>query len=154
MVYWLYSQMALSAFLTSMAIIVFYVLGIEYPLLLAVLLGVFDFIPFIGAAFSTIIILLMNLPHGMSHVFLLLCVCLGLQYVQNMIAPFVRSKFLKIDPIITLFFVALFGRFGGILGIFVAVPLSTIIVEFFKDLKTQKICQNDDELCENEQLLN
>lgn len=145
MVYWLYSQIILSAFLTSMAIIAFYILNIEYPLLLAVLLGVFDFVPFIGAAFSTVIILLMNLSGGASQIIILLATCLGLQYIQNLIAPYIRSRFLKIDPIITLFFMALFGKFGGILGVFIAVPFSTIIVEFLKDLKSHKICdQNDD----------
>jgi len=56
-----------------------------------------------------------------------------LQYIQNIIGPYVRSKFLKIDPIVTLFFIAIFEKFGGILGVFVAVPLSTIIVSFIKD---------------------
>ncbi len=150
MVYWLYSQIILSVFLTSLAIIVFYILGIEYPLLLAVLMGVFDFVPFIGAALSTIIIVLMNLSGGLSQIILLLCICVGLQYVQNLIAPYVRSRFLKIDPIITLFFMAILGKFGGILGVFIAVPLSTIIVEFAKDLKAHKVCQlESDEFSEN-----
>lgn len=63
-----------------------------------------------------------------------------LQYIQNIIGPYIRSKFLKIDPIVTLFFIAIFGKLGGALGVFVAVPLSTIIVNFIKDLGDQKIC--------------
>jgi predicted PurR-regulated permease PerM len=35
---------------------------------------------------------------------------------------------------------AIFGKLGGALGVFVAVPLSTIIVNFVKDLGDQKIC--------------
>lgn len=145
MVFWLYSQLVLSVFLTSLSIIVFYVMNIEYPLLSAVLFGVFDFIPFIGPILATIIIILINISGSISQSGILIIACILLQYVQNIISPYVRSKFLKVDPIVTLFFIALFGKFGGALGIFVAIPLSAIIVEFLKDLNNQKIC--DDRFC-------
>ncbi len=145
MVFWLYSQLVLSIFLTSLSIIVFYIMDIEYPLLSAVLFGVFDFIPFIGPILATIIIILINISGSISQSGVLIMVCVLLQYVQNIISPYVRSKFLKVDPIVTLFFIALFGKFGGALGIFVAIPLSAIIVEFLKDLNSQKIC--DDRFC-------
>ena len=76
---------------------------------------------------------------GETNFWILLLVCLGLQYIQNIFGPYIRSKFLKVDPIVTLFFIAIFGKFGGALGIFVAIPLSTTIVEFLKDLNNQKI---------------
>jgi predicted PurR-regulated permease PerM len=145
MVFWLYSQLVLCVFLTSLSIIVFYIMGIEYPLLSAVLYGVFDFIPFIGPILATIIIVLINISGSISQSGILIIVCILLQYVQNIISPYVRSKFLKVDPIVTLFFIALFGKFGGALGVFVAIPLSAIIVEFLKDLNNQKIC--DDRFC-------
>lgn len=140
MVFWLYSQLALSIFLTSMSIVAFYIMGIEYPLLSAIILGLFDFVPFIGPILATIVILLINISNsGFTNFWILLIVCLGLQYVQNIFGPYIRSKFLKVDPIITLFFIAIFGKFGGALGVFVAIPLSTTIVEFLKDLNNQKI---------------
>jgi predicted PurR-regulated permease PerM len=120
-------------------------MGIEYPLLSAVLYGVFDFIPFIGPILATIIIILINISGSISQSGILIIVCVLLQYVQNIISPYVRSKFLKVDPIVTLFFIALFGKFGGALGIFVAIPLSAVIVEFLKDLNSQKVC--DDRFC-------
>ena len=139
MVFWLYSQLALSMFLTSMSIIVFYIMDIQYPLLSAIILGLFDFVPFIGPIIATVVIVFINMD-GITKSGLLLAMCLGLQYVQNIFGPYIRSKFLKVDPIVTLFFIAIFGKFGGALGVFVAIPLSTTIVEFLKDLSNQKIC--------------
>lgn len=140
MVFWLYSQLVLSVFITSMSIIVFYIMNIEYPLLSAIILGLFDFVPFIGPILATIIIVIINMSSGITNAGVLLLACLVLQYVQNIFGPYIRSKFLKIDPIVTLFFIAIFGKFGGALGVFVAIPLSTTIVEFLKDLSNQKIC--------------
>jgi len=140
MVFWLYSQLALSMLLTALSIIVFYIMGIKYPLLSAVIFGLFDFIPFIGPILATIVILMINITGNINHLWILLMVCTVLQYIQNIISPYIRSKFLKIDPIITLFFIAIFGKLGGTLGVFVAVPLSTIIVNFVKDLSSQKVC--------------
>lgn len=142
MVFWLYSQLVLSVFLTSMSIITFYIMDIEYPLLSAVILGVFDFVPFIGPILATIIIVLISMSGGITHMGVLLIVCLILQYIQNIFGPYIRSKFLKVDPIVTLFFIAIFGKFGGALGIFVAIPLSTTIVEFLKDLSAHKTCDD------------
>jgi len=139
MVFWLYSQIALSMFLTSMSIIAFYIMDIQYPLLSAVILGLFDFVPFIGPIIATIVIVFINMD-GITKSGFLLLMCLGLQYIQNIFGPYIRSKFLKVDPIVTLFFIAIFGKFGGALGVFVAIPLSTTIVEFLKDLTNQKIC--------------
>lgn len=139
MVFWLYSQIVLSVFITSMSIIVFYIMNIEYPLLSAIILGLFDFVPFIGPILATIIIVIINISNDITHAGVLLLACLVLQYVQNIFGPYIRSKFLKIDPIVTLFFIAIFGKFGGALGVFVAIPLSTTIVEFLKDLSNQKI---------------
>jgi len=117
-------------------------MGVEYALLSAIIFGVFDFIPFIGPILATIIIVLINMSEGVTHTGMLILVCLILQYVQNLFGPYVRSKFLKVDPIVTLFFIAIFGKFGGALGIFVAIPLSTTIVEFLKDLSSQKVCDD------------
>ncbi len=139
MVFWLYSQIVLSMFLTSMAIIVFYIIDVPYPLLSAVILGLFDFVPFIGPIIATIIIVFINMD-GVTASGLVLAICVILQYIQNIFGPYIRSKFLKVDPIVTLFFIAIFGKFGGALGVFVAIPLSTTIVEFLKDLTNEKIC--------------
>jgi predicted PurR-regulated permease PerM len=114
-------------------------MNIEYPLLSAIILGLFDFVPFIGPILATIIIVIINISNDITHAGVLLLACLVLQYVQNIFGPYIRSKFLKIDPIVTLFFIAIFGKFGGALGVFVAIPLSTTIVEFLKDLSNQKI---------------
>jgi len=115
-------------------------MDIEYPLLSAIILGLLDFIPFIGPIIATIIVIVINAANNMPQAGALLLVCLILQYIQNIFGPYIRSKFLKVDPIVTLFFIAIFGKFGGALGVFVAIPLSTTIVEFLKDLNDQKIC--------------
>jgi len=140
MVFWLYSQLVLSIFITSLSIVIFYIMDIEYPLLSAIILGLLDFIPFIGPIIATIIVIVINAANNMPQAGALLLVCLILQYIQNIFGPYIRSKFLKVDPIVTLFFIAIFGKFGGALGVFVAIPLSTTIVEFLKDLNDQKIC--------------
>lgn len=139
MVYWLYSQLVLSLFLTSTSIIVFYILKVQYPLFSAVIFGLLDFIPFIGPALATVIILFINSSDGFTKTLIILLVCLILQYFENIIGPYIRNKFMKVDPIITLLFISLGGMIGGPLGIFVAIPLSTVVIDFLKDLKNQKI---------------
>jgi len=57
-----------------------------------------------------------------------------IQYIENIVSPIIRGKILKINPLVIIFAVTVGAKLGGIIGIFIAIPLSTILVEFFKDL--------------------
>jgi len=66
-------------------------------------------------------------------------VSIFVQYVENLISPIIRSKLFKMDPVIIIFGIAVFGKIAGILGVIISIPLMYMIMEFIRDVKKKKI---------------
>lgn len=136
--FWLYSQIVISVLIGLVTFVVLYLLGVKLALMGALLNGLLEFIPFIGPILATLIILVINVNMGLPSLFLILISLLIIQYAENIISPMVRGKILNINPLVVIFSLAVGAKLGGAIGIFIAVPLSTILVEFIKDLSCQK----------------
>jgi len=81
-----------------------------------------------------------NYEHNIAPItwFGILLTLIIIQYIENIVSPIIRGKILKINPLVIIFAITVGAKLGGILGIFIAIPLSTILVTFFKDLSCLK----------------
>lgn len=118
--------------------IVLYFLGARFSLLAAILNGSLEFIPFIGPIIAALLILIMNISMKTSSLFFILLALLGIQYLENIISPIIRGKILNINPLVVIFALAVGSKLGGVIGVLIAVPLSTILTELAKDLACAK----------------
>jgi predicted PurR-regulated permease PerM len=134
----LYSQFVISFVIGLITFIVLYFLGARFSLLAAILNGGLEFVPFIGPIIATLLILIMNISMGTSSLLFILLALLGIQYLENIISPVIRGKILNINPLVVIFALAVGAKLGGVVGILVAVPLSTILTELAKDLACAK----------------
>jgi predicted PurR-regulated permease PerM len=128
-----WGRLILSIFFWISAFIVFLVLQIPYALTLATIVGVFDLIPGIGATLGVSMVALLVLPQGFSTVITVLVVCILLQQIQeNLLMPRIMQGSLNINPVVMFFSLLVGARVAGLLGVFLAVPITGTIISLFK----------------------
>ena len=108
-----------------------YIVGVDYALLFGVFGGVMYIIPYIGAVLSFIppIIVALIVHHSFLMTIEVIVVLLFIHFISgNIIAPFIYSKQLEIDPLAVLLAILFFGKLLGVWGIILSVPLLGVIV--------------------------
>ena len=109
---------------------VFLIFGLQYPELLALLMGLSVLVPFVGAALVTIpVFLVAATQFGWSLELVWVMVAYAIiQIVDgNVLVPFLFSQTNKLHPIAIIAAVLGFGGLFGIWGVFFAIPLATLI---------------------------
>ncbi|MEO0431427.1 MAG: AI-2E family transporter [Cyanobacteria bacterium J06656_5] len=124
-----WGRLLLSIFFAISTFVVFLLLKIPYALVLAVIAGVFDLIPGIGATLGVCLVGLLLLSQGIGTAIQSVVVCILLQQVEeNVLLPHVMRDSLNINPVV-MFFALLVGlRIAGLLGLFLAIPIAGVIV--------------------------
>jgi len=109
--------------------IVFFILKMQYAILLGVLVGLSVIIPYIGAVIVTIPVCIVALMQwGMSpHFFYLLIAYAGIiTFDANVLMPMLFSEAMDLHPIVIILSVLVFGGLWGFWGVFFAIPLATV----------------------------
>jgi len=102
--------------------------GIQAWALLGLLTFFGTFVPYVGAVSSAVPGLLVGLSQSPHHFFMALGVYVGVHVIEGyVVQPFVMRKAVEANPALLLFFQALMGALFGLLGLFVATPLLTIL---------------------------
>ncbi|CNB48783.1 putative permease PerM (%3DYfgO) [Yersinia frederiksenii] len=110
--------------------LVFFVMGMNYALLLAVLVGFSVLIPYIGAVIVTIPVVLVALfQWGIGADFWTLFVAyLVVQGLDgNLLVPVLFSEAVNLHPLVIILSVIIFGGMWGFWGVFFAIPLATLV---------------------------
>lgn len=134
---WFWGEMTLMFVVGVMTFIGLNLIGIKYAVSLAILAGLFEAIPNLGPALSAVPAFLVAVTQsyflGFSVIALYFIVQ---QFENNLIVPIIMKKAVGLNPIITLIALIVGGKFGGILGIILAIPLTlfveVIVLELFK----------------------
>ena len=109
------------------------ILGLPYPLALAVIAGILDLVPNIGATTAGIIIGLVALSVSVQALIVFLIVIVVYQQVENYILqPTIIGKAAHVSGFTVLVSVLAFGALFGLIGAIIAVPIAAgiqIVVE-------------------------
>jgi predicted PurR-regulated permease PerM len=125
-------QLLLVAFLTSASAVLFSLLGVNFALVLAVVVGVLDAIPGIGATLGvTVVVGLVLLTQDPWLALRVLIGSVLLQQLQdNVIHPRVMGRALSLHPLVLFFSLFVGERIAGLLGVFLAIPVAGMIVNW------------------------
>ncbi|WP_407058440.1 AI-2E family transporter [Paracerasibacillus soli] len=108
--------------------IAFQFLGIKYPLLLAIIMGLTNIIPYFGPIIGAIPVLAITITISTKLVIYALIAIFIIQLIEgNLLSPYIVGKSTAIHPIIIIFVLLLGGQISGVLGMIFAVPILTII---------------------------
>jgi predicted PurR-regulated permease PerM len=139
-------QLLLMLFLSGTTLLVFPFLGVNYALFLAIVLGVIDAIPGIGATLGiTLVTFLVLASQGSAIAIKVLITCLILGQIQDNV---VMGNALELNPV--LLFLSLFigERVAGLLGVFLAIPIAGTIAAWMRSAKaeSQTVLEADPEI--------
>lgn len=110
--------------------VLFELFGLNYPVLLAVLVGLSVIVPYVGATVVTIPIFMVGFfQWGFSSELLQVIIAYSiLQLIDgNILVPLIFSETVNLHPISIITAVLIFGGLWGFWGIFFAIPLATFI---------------------------
>ncbi|RRJ65851.1 AI-2E family transporter [Paenibacillus oralis] len=117
-------RMISAMMLAVMGFIGFWLVGLPYPLLLAIVMALFNFVPYFGALLGAIPCVIVAFTVSPSMVlWVILIVVIAQQIEGNLISPYIYGKTINIHPLTTIVLLLLAGDFMGILGMILAIPL-------------------------------
>ena len=138
---WFWGEAILMVIVGLLTFLGLNLIGMKYILPLAVLAGLLEVVPNLGPVISAIVAAMI----GFSQSYMLGLATLALGFIvqqmeNNLIVPFVMKKAVGLNPIITLIALVVGGKLAGVLGVFLAIPMSlfieTVLVEI---LATKRI---------------
>jgi putative permease len=112
------------------AYILFVIMGINYALLLSVLVGMSVIVPYIGATAVTLpVMAVAYVQWGIGGEFYTILIgYLILQIVDgNVLVPVIFSEANDLHPVAIIAAVLVFGGIWGMAGVFFAIPLATFV---------------------------
>ena len=121
--------------------IILVILNIKYSVLLGVIIGIANLIPFFGAIFGIgFAIIIIALTTGIKEALIAGVITMIMQQVDaNIINPKITSSKVDISPILTIVSITVMGSLFGVLGMFVAVPITAIIKLIMVDKADKKL---------------
>lgn len=110
--------------------------GAPYAVLLAGMAAIGEFVPVVGPAAAGLIIVLVTSLTGYTHVLLYVLFWGIFRMVQDYgVSPYLMGKGVQLNPMLVLFGVLAGDQIGGVLGMFLSVPLLAILRVVFVRLR-------------------
>lgn len=132
---WLLGQVALMVIIFVIDYVGLLIIGAPYALVLAILAGLLEIVPYVGPIVSAVVAASVSFLHGPVTGLLVLGLFAVAQQVEgNVIAPLVMKKAVGLNPVIVILSLMIGAKLGGVLGVIIAVPVATAIGEVVKDL--------------------
>ena len=113
---------------------------VKYAILLGVLIGVFNLIPYFGAIVAVIIVALITvLTGGWRQALIMTLIIIIVQQIDaNIINPRITGSKLHVSPLLIIFAVTVGGAYFGVIGMFLAVPTAVLIKLMLEDYINNK----------------
>ncbi len=109
----------------------FKIVGMEFALPLALLIGIAEIVPTVGPAAAFVIAVLFALTQSPATTVGVCVVYLIVQGVESYaLYPVVMRRTVKLPPLVTLFTVVLWGQVFGAPGVLLAIPLDLLVWSF------------------------
>lgn len=138
---YIYSQLIDSAIVSVILTIVFVIIGLPYALLLGILMGLCNIIPYFGSIIGGVGVVLVTLISSgdiLKAVIALVCIIVVQQLDANLIQPRIVAESVGLRPIYVLLAIMIGSGLFGFVGILISVPVMAVIrmliVEYIKSL--------------------
>ena len=125
-------------FITVSYFLTYKLLNVRAALVLALLAGILDFIPYFGPLAATLLGgLLTGIQFSWPIALGVIIILFALQIIEShVLTPLVGKKLIGLPPYLIFLAVTIGGQLFGIFGAFFAIPVAAIIYRFVIDFKT------------------
>jgi predicted PurR-regulated permease PerM len=132
-----YLMMSLLA--ASITLILLTILGVPYAVPLAILVGIFDWLPLVGASIGAGIVVIAALFSSTSAGLVMLIFFLIYQQIENhILQPLVQGRTVQMSPLLVLISVLIGIGLGGLLGAIVAIPVGASVQILARDFASKR----------------
>jgi len=123
---WVRGQLILSLIVAVAVYLALTILGVKYALVLALVAGVAESIPYLGPVFSAIPAVLVALTQSPLKALLVLLMYWVIQLAENhVLVPKVMQKATGLHPIVSIFSLLIGAKLAGLVGALLAIPVAT-----------------------------
>ena len=137
--YWLRGQLVLSLIVFALVYLGLSILGIKYALILALVAGIFEVVPFIGPWISAIPGVFFAFAQSPGKAIVVAILYFAIQQIENnLIVPKVMGKSTGLNPLVAILAILTGARLGGVLGALLAVPVTLAIAVYVESLQSKK----------------
>ncbi len=135
MAHWLQGQLFLAFVVGLLVYLGLTLLNIRFALLLAIIAGILELVPYIGPVLSAIPAVIIALFQAPILAIWVIVLYIVVQQLENYIlVPLVMKKAVSLNPVVVIIALLIGGKLLGIIGVLLAVPATAILAEFFKDI--------------------
>jgi predicted PurR-regulated permease PerM len=111
-----------------LAYISFLIIGLEFALILAIIIGITNIIPYLGPFIGAVPAALIGLFDSPAKMFYVIIAIVIVQQIESLfISPTVMGRKLALSPLVVILVILIAGRLAGLLGIILAVPGFTVL---------------------------
>jgi predicted PurR-regulated permease PerM len=120
-------------FLTSLiaavtAAIMMFILGVPYAIPLAMVVGLLDLVPLVGATVAAVIVVLVALSESSVDAIILAVYFVVYQQIENnILQPLVYGRSTELSPLVVTIAILIGATLAGIFGALVAIPIAACI---------------------------
>ncbi|GFP32311.1 hypothetical protein HKBW3S42_00617 [Candidatus Hakubella thermalkaliphila] len=113
-----------------MCSLVLIILGVDYPILLGMIAGLFNVIPYLGPVVGAVPAAIIALLDSPIKALLVVVLFFVVQQIDNaLISPNVMKHYVGVHPVVAIFSLIAGGVLFGLWGILLAVPLVAVAQE-------------------------
>ena len=137
---WLRGQLILSLIIFALVFIGLSIMNVQYALLLALVAGVFEIVPFLGPTLAAIPAVFFGFLQSPFMGMLVIGLYLIIQQLENhIIVPKVMGKSVDLNPLVIIVVILMGAKLGGFVGALLSVPVATALSVFLGDFFESKI---------------
>jgi predicted PurR-regulated permease PerM len=130
----LIGNVAISVVAGTVAGVSAWLLGLPFPLVLAMITGFLDLIPQVGATIAAVILVAVALTVGTTEAVIMLVIQLIYQQLENYVVyPIVYKTAVSLSPFTTIAAVLIFGALLGVVGAILAVPFAAVVKNVIRE---------------------
>lgn len=121
-------QLLVCLLIGSLAALSFWLFGMKYPLLLGIIVGITNVIPYFGPVIGAVPAAIVASTISNEMIIKVIVIVFALQFLEgNILSPLIVGKSLHMHPLFIMGALIIGGEVGGVLGLIVAVPLLAML---------------------------
>ena len=136
---WLQGQLFLMFLVFALDYTGLLLIKAPYALVLALIAGLLEIVPYIGPVISAIIATLISFLHGPVTGLLVFGLFILVQQLEGyVLTPLIMKKAVGLNPVVVILALLIGAKLGGMMGVLVAVPVATVLGDIVNDLTSEK----------------
>jgi predicted PurR-regulated permease PerM len=145
---WVLGQLVLSASIFVLTFVALTLLGVKYALVLALLAGLLEVVPYIGPFLSAVPAFFFALVQGPALAAVVVILYVIIQKIEGyVLVPKIMHKAVGTSPLVVLLSLLIGFKLAGIVGLLLAVPIASAVMVIIAEFRgeqgaEQKIAKN------------